>query len=93
MNKDIKIQIALRIGKVRTKDRYGVDKRFVEKIEPGDILVIEGNFNEIIGWGHSIGSWEITITGKGISKTFKSSSSLRNLIKERIVDYEQIDLI
>ena len=38
--KDTKIQIALRVTKVAKCDRYGIDKKFVEKIEAGDIIFI-----------------------------------------------------
>jgi len=60
--KDIKIQIALRVTKVAKCDRYGIDKKFVEKIEAGDIIFITSTMYDA-AWQHlRKGSWEVLIT-------------------------------
>lgn len=90
--KDIKVQIALRVREVATRDRYGVDKRFVEKINPGDIIMISGNLLDSLD-GYTTGkSWEVINTTNGTSKTFSSSNSVRHIF-DRVTEWEQINLI
>lgn len=90
--KDIKIQIALRVTKVAKYDRYGIDKKFVEKIEAGDIIFITSTMYDAAWQNLRKGSWEVLITNKGISKALSSAKTV-NGIFNRITEFEQIGLI
>ena len=88
---DTKIQIALKVTKVFKRNRYGIDKKFAEKIEAGDIIFITSTMYDAIYSGHK-GSWEILITNKGILKTLSSAKKV-NEIFNRITEFEQVGLI
>ena len=89
--KDTKIQIALRVTKVAKCYRYGIDKKFAEKIEAGDIIFITSTLYN--AW-QSVqkDSWEILITNKGVSKILSSAGKVTEIFN-RIIEFEQIGLI
>lgn len=90
--KDIKIQIALRVTKVAKCDYYGIDKKFVEKIEAGDIIFITSTMYDAAWKSIRKDSWEILITNKGVLKTLSSAKKV-NEIFNRITEFEQIGLV
>jgi hypothetical protein len=90
--KDTKIQIALRVIKVAKCDYYGIDKKFVEKIEAGDIIFITSTMYDAAWKNLRKGSWEILITNKGILKALSSAKKV-NEIFNRITEFEQIGLV
>ena len=90
--KELKIQIAFKVNKVSKKSYYGIDKSLVEKIEVGDIVLIQSNFEDAVTPRSTGKSWEIIITNKGISKTFSSTSRLVYLFN-RVTEYEQLGLV
>jgi hypothetical protein len=88
---DVEIQVALKVTKVSEHNVYGIDKRFAEKIEVGDIILITSTMYDA-AWSGRKGSWEIRITNKGISKTLSSAKKV-NEIFNRITGFEQVGLI
>ena len=86
-----KIQVALKVTEVFKRNRYGIDKRFAEKIEVGDIILITSTMYDA-AWSGRKGSWEILITNKGILKTLSSAKKV-NEIFNRITGFEQVGLI
>jgi len=91
-SKDLKIQIALKVTKVAMRNSYGIDKRFIEKIEPGDMILIQTNLYDGIRSGTSKDAWEVIITNKGISKFLSNQNRVRDLFT-RITEFEQIGLL
>jgi hypothetical protein len=91
-SKDIKIQTALRVTKVAKCSRYGIDKKFAEKIEVGDMILIASTMYDAAWPGLRKDSWEIMITNKGISKTLSSAKKVIDVFN-RITEFEQIGLI
>lgn len=89
--RDTKIQIALKVTKVFKRNRYGIEKKFAEKIEAGDIIFITSTMYDAV-WSGRKGSWEILITNKGILKTLSSAKKV-NEIFNRITGFEQVGLI
>jgi ASC-1-like (ASCH) protein len=73
-------------------DYYGIDKKFVEKIEVGDIIFITSTMYDAAWQNVRKDSWEILITNKGISKTLGSAKRV-NEILNRITEFEQIGLV
>lgn len=86
-----KIQVALKVTKVFKRNHYGIDKRFAEKIEVGDIILITSTMYDA-AWSGRKGSWEILITNKNILKTLSSAKKV-NEIFNRITGFEQVELI
>lgn len=88
---DTKIQVALKVTKVFKRNRYGIEKKFAEKIEVGDIIFITSTLYDA-AWSGRKGSWEIFITNKGILKTLSSARKVNDIFN-RITGFEQVELI
>lgn len=89
--RNTKIQIALKVTKVLKRNRYGIEKKFAEKIEVGDIIFITSTLYDAICSGRK-GSWEIFITNKNILKTLSSAKKVNDIFN-RITGFEQVELI
>lgn len=90
--KPLKIQITLRVLSVATLKTYGFDKKFAEKIEPGDLIMIESDWKSCFTPGSIGKKHEVIITNKGLSKTFTSHQYIQYLFR-RITDFEQLDIL
>lgn len=89
---DIKVQIAIRVLSVESRNSYGVDKKFLENIEPGDLILISSDWSSCFTSGLARRKHEVTITNKALTKSITTHTYL-GYIFNRIKDFEQLELL
>lgn len=86
-----KVQIAIRVLEVTDRRSYGMDRSFLNKIKPGDLIMFEADW-EYCFYGKDKGTIKIIHVPSGETKEY-SSSTIVNYIFNRITKFEQIGLI